>query len=113
LRRAVTGIVPDSIVNRKWKADFTFLENDAARQGFGDFRQFVCSQDAAVVQFGLVDAAIISRQFASLEEKLESTYDCSLSWELSDLIAIELWLQVFFRGSMPHRSTGEVAYAAV
>lgn len=94
LRHALEGVLPDAVRQRRSKADFTALENQAMRRDAGDVAALV-RPDSLSVRYGFVDPAAL--------ERLPSTYahmnddDGALpGWRLTDLAGLELWLRHFF-----------------
>jgi len=91
LRRAMTGVLPDTIRDRRWKADFTALENDAMRRDVTKVLNMF-TRDCLSVQYGLVDPAELGRAAATFA----TTSDDAVAlpgWRLMDLAGLELWLQ--------------------
>lgn len=105
LREAMKGIMPESIVQRRWKGDTTFVENGSVARGHQELCEFMSAQDSAMVEFGLVEPSVLADELRAL--RVGSQRDSSLSWEISDLVAVELWLRVFFRGRIPEFSEGD------
>lgn len=97
LREALRGIVPDQVLRRTWKADFTHIVND----GIGrEYPQLVgiLRPDALVVQLGYVDADKLERGLLTMRAEVGAATSCVASWHLSKLLALELWLQEFVGG---------------
>ena len=93
LRDAMRSVLPDSIVGRRWKADYSRLGNDAVNQSvpwlLDSFRS-----GALAVKFGYVDPK-------GAIEALTSRHPCHgelfQGADESRLISLELWLRAFFR----------------
>ena len=96
LRRAMRGILPDSIAGRRWKADFTHVVNAGVEQDYSRVIDML-SSDAAVARWGFVKPDVLSRELFRLKSRL-SGGDAVNSWMVSDLLALEIWLRVFFEG---------------
>jgi asparagine synthase (glutamine-hydrolysing) len=94
LRHALTGVLPESIRDRRWKADFTALENDAARH---DARRVLgmLHRDCLAVRTGFIDAGALNRLEAACAN-LTSDESALPGWRPTDLAGLELWLQQFF-----------------
>ena len=92
LRHALTDLLPAAVRDRRWKADFTALENSAMRRDAPRvaalFDRGCCS-----VRAGFVDARAldhVARTFASMTD----TEGALPGWRLSDLAGLELWLRM-------------------
>jgi len=95
LREGMRGILPDAIVNRKWKADFTHLVNEGMER---DYPKLLDSLEtgAAAITWGYVDRSRLQDQLRSLREMIRKNATAEIAWSLADLLGLELWLQVFF-----------------
>ncbi len=102
LREAMRGVLPDAIVRRTWKADFTDLVNEGLEQDYPQLVHHLESEGAAV-RLGYLKAEVMRKEFARLKDRIRGP-GCELAWDLGDLLALELWLQVFF-GENNHRGT--------
>lgn len=94
LREAMRGVLPLKILERRDKADFTDLINDGLEH---DYLQLVqCLQSGRmVISHGYVDEEVMNNELQRLRNQIRRP-DCLVSWSLSDLLALEFWLQVFF-----------------
>jgi asparagine synthase (glutamine-hydrolysing) len=93
LREALRGVLPDAIVQRRTKADFTDLVNAGTQR---DYPQLVdCLQDGLAVQFGYLQEEVLRDEFVRLKDRVNGK-DCTVAWDLSDLLGLEQWLRVFF-----------------
>jgi asparagine synthase (glutamine-hydrolysing) len=94
LREAMNGVLPDAIRNRTWKADFTYLVNQAMEK---DLMQLVemLDTDAMSVRHGYLDHNRLVRELKRVREGLKGS-ECITAWSLSDLAGLELWMQTFF-----------------
>jgi asparagine synthase (glutamine-hydrolysing) len=90
LRRAMTGILPREIVQRRSKADFTDRVNDGAVHGFPELIHHL-ELTGLAVKCGFLKEDVTNR-LAAWRDKINSA-DCLVSWSLSDILALELWLQ--------------------
>ncbi len=98
LRRSMRGIVPDAILDRRSKADFSTLVNDGMKS---DLPALVRSFGSArAVEMGYVDPVALRKGLRSAADGLQSS-TCAASWRLADLFAFELWLREFFGHTRP------------
>jgi asparagine synthase (glutamine-hydrolysing) len=97
LREAMRGILPDPIVNRTWKADFTQVVNEGMLL---DYPQLIGHLESgpAAVKWGYLDADVLYALLPTFRSQLRSR-TAEAAWMLSDLLGLELWLQVFFERS--------------
>ena len=105
LREGMRGILPDAIADRKWKADFTHLVNEGLERDFTQFLDCLESGGAAEA-WGYVDRPRLREQLRELRGTIRTSATCEVSWALTDLLGLELWLQVFFD---PYRVSGELS----
>ncbi|RPI57046.1 MAG: asparagine synthetase B [Acidobacteria bacterium] len=94
LRRALSGMVPDAVLQRRTKGDFTADVNEASRRDYPAIMKML-GPDALVAQFGYVDTEKLTRGLTALEGALEGSASCVASWRLAELVALELWLRRF------------------
>jgi asparagine synthase (glutamine-hydrolysing) len=94
LRHALTGVLPDSIRDRRWKADFTLLENDAVREDAPKVLRML-HRDCLAVRKGFIDAGALNRLEAACAN-LTSDESALPGWSPRDLAGLEVWLQQFF-----------------
>ena len=102
LREAMRGILPDSIVNRTWKADFTQVVNEGMLL---DYPQLIgcLEMESAAVKWGYLDNDVMNTLLPKFRRQLHSR-TAEAAWTLSDLLGLELWLQVFFEKNEGPRS---------
>jgi asparagine synthase (glutamine-hydrolysing) len=93
LRTALDGIMPDRIVRRASKADFTQLINEGIARDHHRLVECLASGRAAVA-FGFLKPEALT-MVAQARPSADLT-TCTLSWALKDLLSLELWLQQFF-----------------
>jgi len=96
LREAMKGTVPDVIRNRAGKGDFTAVANSAVAKAAPLLTAGLTSASLAV-QFGYLDPVRLPAEVARVAEYLEGP-DCVNSWDIADLLGLELWFQVFCAG---------------
>jgi asparagine synthase (glutamine-hydrolysing) len=92
MREGLRGILPETIRQRRSKADFSLdVNTETAR----DYDKLVrCLRDGNAVGRGyLRPDRFIDASRLQPESDAES---CTLSWALTELLALELWLEVFF-----------------
>jgi len=101
LRESMKGILPDAIVNRKWKADFTHLVNEGMEQ---DYPKLLDSLEtgAAAIRWGYVNRPRLQNQLRALRGTIRGAATGEVAWTLTDLLGLELWLQVFFEQRTTH-----------
>jgi asparagine synthase (glutamine-hydrolysing) len=98
LRQALTDVLPAAVRDRRWKADFTALENRAMRQGRDNVARLL-SPDCLAVRCEIVDAALLDdamRTFATYGDDDDAALP---GWRPTDLISLELWLRNFVDAS--------------
>jgi asparagine synthase (glutamine-hydrolysing) len=91
-REAMKGVLPESIRLRKWKGDFTALNNDAAASDYEKFQRYLGSTCAAVTN-GYVDPMSVQREFPS--PKFDRN-DRLPAVQVVAAVALELWLRAFW-----------------
>ncbi len=94
LRHALSGVLPDAIRDRRWKADFTALGNEAMRQSRADFSRLL-PRDCLAVRGGLVDSNVLEEALRTFET-LDDNEESPPGWRLTDVTGLELWLRNFF-----------------
>ncbi|MDP3774181.1 MAG: asparagine synthase-related protein [Gemmatimonadales bacterium] len=96
LREAMGGILPEPLRARTWKADFTAAANSGIGRDLGQ----VCarlSQGSLAARLGYLDERRLAAALPGLAAELEGP-DCLGTWDLTDLFALEVWLEVFLGG---------------
>jgi hypothetical protein len=89
-------VLPDSVRDRRWKADFTPFENDATRRD-AERVAAMLTPHAACVRAGIVDPGARARLVAA-STSTDDEYGPQAGWRLMDLVGLELWLQQYFGG---------------
>ena len=101
LREAMRGILPGTIANRTWKADFTHLVNEGMERDFPGLAHYLESESAAVAHGYLIESkrqALLAQYRDRLKDKT-----CAAAWTLGDMLGLELWLKIFIeQGGAPH-----------
>ncbi len=103
-RHSMKGILPEPIRQRRWKADFTALNNDAVARDYSKFQNYLRFNSLAVAG-GYMDRVRVQREFVN--PKLDVT-DALPAVQASRAVALELWLRVFFRAEYLVSSDPEV-----
>jgi asparagine synthase (glutamine-hydrolysing) len=94
-REAMRGVLPESIRERNWKADFTFLPNDAAANGYPRFQAYL-EPGCSAVEFGYLDPVVLQSEFSAHKAKLTPKL-CAPSDRVIGTVALELWLRSYFQ----------------
>ena len=92
LRDAMRSVLPDSIVGRRWKADYSRLGNDAVNQSVPWLLDSLRS-GALAVKFGYVDP---KGAIEALTSRRPCHGELFQGADESRLISLELWLRAFF-----------------
>jgi asparagine synthase (glutamine-hydrolysing) len=90
LRRAMTGILPREIVERRSKADFTERVNDGTVHGYPRLIHHL-ERGGLAVKLGFLKEDVTDR-LSAWRDKITGA-GCVVSWRLRDVLALELWLQ--------------------
>jgi asparagine synthase (glutamine-hydrolysing) len=96
LRQAMRGVVPDAILDRRRKADFTNYVNEATSSTYAGTVSLL--QGASMMlSRGYVDQGMLVPEFERFIARIQ-TQDSTgeAAWKLQRLCRLELWLQVFF-----------------
>jgi asparagine synthase (glutamine-hydrolysing) len=93
LREAMRGVLPEAIVERRYKADFTDQVGDGMDR---DYPQIVdCLRSGGMAaKMGYVDGDVMMEELTRLKGQIRGTGSL-ITWSLSRLIGLELWLQNF------------------
>ncbi len=94
LRAAMQGNLPDAIARRTWKADFSHLVNEGAERDLPQVLRGLES-DGMALKLGYVKGNVIRSELERLKDRMQGP-TCEAAWSFSDLLGLELWLQVFF-----------------
>jgi len=108
LRHGLRGILPEAVTQRRSKGDYAHLENAGMEQDFSAVvRRLQCGR---AVGAGYVQPELLRAELARLPGRFGGP-DCEATWRVSDLFALELWLQVFFAETPTERRTDTYAAA--
>lgn len=106
LREAMRGILPETIRDRTWKADFSYLVNKGMQKDYLKLIEMLRS-DAMSVRLGYLEYDKMLLELERVREGLQGS-ECDAAWSLSDLAGLELWMQTFFNLT-GGRATGRVS----
>ncbi|HWF86348.1 MAG TPA: asparagine synthase-related protein, partial [Vicinamibacterales bacterium] len=95
MREAMRGTVPDAIVDRRSKGEFTHLANESIERDFPAIRE-ILGPTALSAQFGYVDGPTLWKQLDQWRTAITTADDTVLTNRLVDLCGIELFLRRFF-----------------
>ena len=95
LRDGLAGLMPDAILARRTKGDFTRFANEASRRDHARMVEFL-GRNPLVVQAGYVDADKLKRGLQGAERELEGSASNTASRSLTAVFALEIWLREFF-----------------
>jgi hypothetical protein len=99
LRQALTGVLPDAVRDRRWKADFTAIGNQAMRSDHAELAGLVSGHSLAV-RAGFVDGEQLNSALEMFANAGDDRNELP-GWRLTDVAGLELWLRNFFdRGLM-------------
>jgi asparagine synthase (glutamine-hydrolysing) len=104
LRDSLAGLVPDGILARRTKGDFTRFANEASRKDHARMVEWL-GQDPLVVQAGYVDADKLKRGLQSAGRALEGSASNTASRSLTAVVALEMWLRQFFGNARSGQET--------
>jgi len=94
LRAAMRDVLPEAITLRRSKGDFTDVVNEAVERDYP--RVVDCLDgDGEAVKRGYVTENALKKSLKRLEGRIQGP-TCEVAWSLSNLLGLELWLQVFF-----------------
>jgi asparagine synthase (glutamine-hydrolysing) len=103
LRQALTGLLPDTIRNRRSKADFTSMSNQAVVKDY-EMAAALLTRDCSAARLGFVDGDQLEQSVAAFRTGIETADDATEGWQLNRLVGLELWLRHFIANSQPYRS---------
>ena len=109
LREGLKDIVPDTILRRRGKADFTEIVNNAGRLDATRLTQLL-GPDALVVQLGYVDGHRLKQGLTRATASLATAETNTVSWQLDSLVAFEYWLQEFIASGTRTTERGDVEW---
>ncbi len=93
LRLGLRGVVPSSILERRWKADFTEDTRDGIQRDIDQVRELFLNESAAV-ESGFVDRIRALRGLNELSGQLQESLPI-YTWSTIYLAGLETWLRLF------------------
>ena len=108
LREGLRGVLPEAIAHRRSKGDYAHLENAGMEQEYPEVRRRL--QAGWASRLGYVNDDVLRAELARLPGRFGGP-DCEATWRVSDLFALELWLQVFSAETPTERRTDTYAAA--
>lgn len=94
LRQAMRGVLPEAIANRRWKGDYTAIENAEMQLEYPRLVRALRS-DGIAARLGYVNEKRMRREFERLEDRIQGPM-CDVTWGLLNFFLLEVWLQAFF-----------------
>jgi asparagine synthase (glutamine-hydrolysing) len=94
MRAAMRGVVPDSIIDRRSKGEFTQLANESIELDFGQISELLGSSSRAV-EYGYVDGPVLSRLLSEWRHSIRSSHNAIAANRVLQLCGMELWLRQF------------------
>jgi len=101
-REAMRGILPEPIRLRRSKADFLPAVRNAARK---ELQTFEFGRNMAVVEMGMVELGALRRDLPRMLRLINDRNDICAPREVMNLLALEIWLRVYFRGERPQAAS--------
>jgi asparagine synthase (glutamine-hydrolysing) len=95
MRAAMRGTVPDAIVDRRSKGEFTHLANETIARDF-DAITAILGPAALSVQYGYVDGPELRKRLGEWRGAIATSGDAVLTNRIVGLCGIELFLRRFF-----------------
>jgi asparagine synthase (glutamine-hydrolysing) len=97
LRAGMQGILPDDIIQRTWKADFTHLVNAGVEYEYSTVAQILWPESLAV-KLGYLSERVIGEELPRLKSRLCEA-DAEVARRLCAALGLELWLEAFIGDS--------------
>jgi asparagine synthase (glutamine-hydrolysing) len=98
LRAAMRGVVPDAVIERRSKGEFTSLANRGVESDFGAIRE-ILGADALSVRFGYVDGPVLWNLLDRWRTEIRTAGDGLRTDRIIRLCGLELLLRRFFSTS--------------
>ena len=95
MRHAMRGIVPDAIVDRESKGEFTQLTNQSIEHDFAAISEML-GPSASSVRLGYIDGPVLWKLLPQWRAAIRRSDDALLTNRIVDLCGFELLLRVFF-----------------
>jgi asparagine synthase (glutamine-hydrolysing) len=94
MRAAMRGVVPDRIVSRRSKGEFTQLANQSIDLEFAQISELLGPSSRAV-QYGYTEGPVVWRLLGEWRRTIQSSQNAIVANRLLELCGIELWLRQF------------------
>jgi asparagine synthase (glutamine-hydrolysing) len=98
MRQAMRGVVPDVVIDRRSKGEFTHLMNEGVVNDFGAICDLL-GPSAMAVRFGYIDGTVLCKQLREWHEALRNSTDAVLTNRIVHLCGFEILLRRFFSHS--------------
>jgi asparagine synthase (glutamine-hydrolysing) len=95
MRAAMRGTVPEAIVDRRSKGEFTQLANEGIEHDFMSIRE-ILGPGALSIQFGYVDGPALWKLLGEWRTAIRTADNAVLTSRLVDLCGLEFFLRSFF-----------------
>jgi asparagine synthase (glutamine-hydrolysing) len=102
LRHALRGLLPDTIRNRRSKADFTRVSNQAVLNDY-EIAAALLTRDCSSARLGFVDGDKLEQSVAAFKAGIGTASDAVDGWQLNRLVGLEVWLRHFITDPQPYR----------
>jgi hypothetical protein len=99
-RQAMRGTVPDAIVDRRSKGEFTSLGNEGVDHDFAAIRDLL-GHDALSVRFGYVDGPVLWKLLDQWRLAVRGANDGIVADRIIDLCGMEFLLRRYFSAAVP------------
>jgi hypothetical protein len=93
LRRAMQGVLPDAIIDRRWKGDYTHLTRLSMREHCAEALRRV-SDGGMAVKLGYVRDDMVSAKVSATLNPVGGV-SAYAAQGFADLLGLELWLEEF------------------
>jgi asparagine synthase (glutamine-hydrolysing) len=97
MREAMRGVVPDAIIDRRSKGEFTHLTNEGIEHDFAAIHDLL-GPDALSVRLGYVDGPVLWPLLEEWEVSIRTAENVVVSDRIINLCGLELLLRRFFSG---------------
>ena len=94
MREAMRGIVPDAIIDRRTKGEFTQLANQSLELDFANIADLLGPSSLAA-RFGYIDAAALWPLLTTWRKSIQTAQNATLTNRVIELCGIELLLRQF------------------
>jgi asparagine synthase (glutamine-hydrolysing) len=98
MRQAMRGVVPDAVIDRRSKGEFTHLMNEGVVNDFGAICDLL-GPSAMSVRLGYLDGGVLCKQLREWHEALRNSADAVLTNRIVHLCGFEILLRQFFGSS--------------